>query len=136
LGLVVQLALAVGLGIGGHSQWERHTTAHYAIHRIERTAQIRRTQGYDLPVSKCYIASPTLPIGTRVQVRGLNTGATLLCYVADVSDPKDRYRHIHAKDKQGREIGQIEVGYWEALKLCGSVKLPNRDCITLTRKID
>lgn len=118
MGLASAALVVLALGVGG--PWERHTTAHYAPGLMERVAAKR-----GLPSSRCYIASPTIPIGTRVQVKGLNTGKTLLCYVADTSARQDRARHIRA--------GLIEVGYDEAEALCGSTKLRNDECVTLVR---
>lgn len=126
MGLIVTAAIAIGLGIGAEP-WHAHITAHYSPGVMERVVRVRRAQGYNLPPSPCYIASPTIPIGARVQVRGRNTGRTLLCYVADTSKPEHREGHIRR--------GLIEVGYPETEAICGSTKLRNDECPTLVRRL-
>lgn len=118
------LVLALGIGVG---EWEPRITAHYAPGVMERVVRVRLRQGYNLPPSPCYIASPTIPIGARVQVRGLNTGKTIMCYVADTSKPEHRAGHIRR--------GLIEVGYPETEAICGSYSLPNRGCRSLIRRL-
>lgn len=74
---------------------------------MERVARVR-----DLPQVGCMVSSPYWPIGTWVWVAGLNTGAVEHCRVTDVSQKKDRLRHIKT-----RRVA--ELGYNEALTICG-----------------
>jgi len=125
VGGLASAALILALGVGG--PWEARITAHYRPHLMQEVVANRRRRGWDIPRSGCYIAHPTLPIGARVQVKGLNTGAVLGCVVADTSAPADRARHIRA--------GLIETGYGEAEIICGSTELRNDECPSLVRRM-
>lgn len=119
-------ALILALGVGAEP-WHPHITAHYSPGVMERVVRVRNRQGYNLPLSPCYIASPTIPIGARVQVKGLNTGKTYICVVADTSRPEHRRGHIKRK--------LIEVGWKNTLAICGSYALPNRGCPSFVRRL-
>ena len=111
VGLVVKLVFLLSVGVG----WHDGIAAHYSPHLFERVAQRR-----GLPRADCFISSDWHAIGEWVVVHGRNTGRTLTCLVADVSRPRDRERHMRA--------GLFEVDAGSAIKLCGSLKLPNRQC--------
>jgi hypothetical protein len=76
----------------------------------------------------CLVSSAYDAIGTRLYVYGRNTGALRLCTVVDVSGPRDRARHRHT----GRII---ELGYSEALTLCGNMGKPT-DCPIVTIRLE
>lgn len=67
------------------------------------------------------VSSPTFPLGTRLYVYGVNTGALRLCTVVDVSQKRDRARHIRT-----RRI--VELDYAVARVICGSVSEPVVKC--------
>lgn len=113
MGLVAQLTMVLALGVGNVST--DGYAAHYADGLFERVA-IRR----GLPAASCYISSDWHAIGEWVLVDGLRTGQRLRCLVADVSQPRDRARHLRAR--------LFEVDFHSASVLCGSTKLPNRQC--------
>lgn len=111
-GLVVKMALVLGMGVGG---WQDGIAAHYSPGLFERVAARR-----GLPSAECYISSDWHPLGTFVLVYGGNTRASLVCQVTDVSQPRDRRRH--ARDRL------FEIDFHSAAVLCGSTELRNRDC--------
>ncbi len=138
--LVLCMALHMGDGPG---PWTGHYTAHYSKGLMERVAQKRH-----LPLSDCYMASPDIPIGTPVEVVGLNTGLGAICIVADTSQPWDKSRHQRTcqRDRRGRPIifrlksgeeircsGLIEINWGITKRLCGSTTLRNDECPTITR---
>ena len=58
------------------------------------------------------ISSPIYPVGTILWVYGANTDNLERCFVMDTSAPMDKQRHIRM-----RRV--IELGYNEALRMCG-----------------
>jgi hypothetical protein len=124
--LIAKAALILALGVW-QPTWDTRITAHYRPGLMEGVVEYRRERGWDIPLSNCYLAHPTLPIGEWVQVKGLNTGKTLMCVGADTSQDEDRERHIKAK--------LVEVGFDEAKILCGSTRLRNDECPTLIRRM-
>lgn len=112
-GLVVKAVLLLSIGTGG---WHDGIAAHYAPGLFQRVAARR-----GLPTDAgCYISSDWHDIGQWVVVYGRNTGRFVHCLVADVSHPRDRERHMRAS--------LFEVDFRAALTLCGSTRLPNRQC--------
>ena len=91
---------------------------------MERVSRVR-----DLPRVDCMVSSPRYPIGTWVWVYGYTTETLLRCRVTDVSadcdttgrgsPESDRQRHMRTKR-------EIEVGYTEALRLCGKAAMDKR----------
>ena len=65
------------------------------------------------------VASPREPIGTWLYVYGVNTDRLLRCRVTDVSHPRDVARHLKTKR-------EVELGYREALLLCGLAAMDDR----------
>src|SRR5512138_1361196 len=79
----------------------------------------RVSRNRDLPIVGCMVSSPRYPIGTWVWVWGSNTQTLLRCRVTDISHPRDRARHL----RTGREV---ELGYIEAVRLCGRRAMQDR----------
>jgi hypothetical protein len=92
---------------------------------MERVARNR-----DMPQEQCMVSSPIHPLGTWLWVYGKNTGNLELCFVTDISHPRDRERHIRT-----RRV--IELGYNEALRMCGRkhMKDPPTSCPVMTVKL-
>lgn len=86
----------------------------YAPGVMERVSRNR-----DLPIVGCMVSSPRYGIGTWVWVWGANTETLLRCRVTDISHPRDRARHF----RTGREV---ELGYTEAVRLCGKRAMKDR----------
>jgi hypothetical protein len=129
LAKVAAIVLWAGFAIGG---WEERITAHYGRTAMDTVLENRQTdyeqgRGPFIPRASCYIAHPTIPLGSWVQVRGRNTGKVRRCVVADVSAPEDRARHIGTK--------LIEIDWANTLTICGSRALPNRKCPSLVRRL-
>jgi hypothetical protein len=89
---------------------------HYNPGVMERVADNR-----GLPRTACMVSSPVYPVGTRVLVYGVATKVLLACRVTDVSAPKDRVRHIRT-----RRV--VELGFTEAVRLCGQTTEPPKKC--------
>jgi len=129
-GLAIKAALVLALGAQPHTytaqtatpiQWYDGIAAHYAPGVMER---VSRNRG--LLIVGCMIASPRHKIGQWVIVEGRNTGKRLRCRVTDTSAPVDKARHLRT--------GLFELDFRSAIALCGSSKLPNRQCpIRVTR---
>ena len=83
---------------------------------MERVAANRGMEPY-----ACMVSSPVWPLGTELWVFGHATGVLLRCEVYDVSAPADRARHIRT-----RRV--IEIGYANAMQICGSVTGSVREC--------
>ena len=103
MGLIVKLALALALGVGGERAW----AVRYAPGVMER---VSRTRG--LPIVGCMIAHPRMPIGSWLYISGIRTKASLWCRVTDTSQPQDRARHIAS--------GRIELDYGSSKLICGT----------------
>jgi hypothetical protein len=106
------MSLCLGAGSLG---WSDHIAAHYAPGYFARVAMRRQ-----LPQATCYVASPQHDIGSWLLVEGVKTGVRRRCLVADTSQPWDRQRHVRTR--------LIELDYDSAGAICGSTRLPNRDC--------
>ena len=102
--LLIELYIALAL-LGGEEM--SGYAPRYAPGVMERVARNR-----DLPAVECMVSSPYYEVGTWVWVWGKNTYSLHYCRVTDISAPKDRDRHIRTKRI-------IEVGYSEAIKICG-----------------
>lgn len=102
-----------------------YTSPYYAKGVMERVACNR-----DMSIVPCMIASPTIPIGTWVNVYGVNTGVVRECRVTDTSAQEDKARHI--------KLRRIELGYNEAISLCGkkAMKGPPEDCPILVFQVN
>jgi hypothetical protein len=120
VGLVAKMLMSFCLGAGS-LVWSDHIAAHYAPGYFARVAARRQ-----LPSAPCYVASPSHDIGSWLLVEGVRTGVQRLCLVADTSQPWDRARHLRAR--------LIELDYDSARAICGSTRLPNRDCPVRVRK--
>lgn len=131
MSLASAAALILALGVGG-GPWERRTTAHYgptAMNTVLQNRQdaYRKGEGPYIPPASCYIAHPSIPLGSWVQVWGIRTGKVRRCVVADTSAPEDRARHIRTK--------LIEIDWASTLTICGSRTLRNDECPTLIREV-
>lgn len=89
---------------------------HYSPGLMEKVADNR-----GLPRVACMVSSPIYPIGTRVMVYGVRTKTLLECRVTDISAPADRERHIRT-----RRV--VELGFTEAVRLCGQTTEPPGKC--------
>jgi hypothetical protein len=117
------MSLCLGAGSLG---WSDHIAAHYAPGYFGRVALYRQ-----LPKADCYVASPQHAIGSWLLIEGVKTGVRRRCLVADTSQPWDRQRHVRMR--------LIELDYASAGAICGSTRLPNRDCpvrVGLAQSID
>lgn len=128
MGLASAALVVLALGVGGG--WERRITAHYTERAMttvlrNRQADYEQGKGPFIPPASCYMAHPTAPLGTWMQIKGVRTGRVLRCVVADTSRDVDRARHIRTR--------LIEVDWGSALLLCGSRSLRNDECPTLVR---
>ena len=106
-------ALLIALSLSGgdlHSGY----APRYSPGVMERVARVR-----DLPPVDCMVSSPRYPIGSWVWVYGWNTDTLLHCRVTDVSQDRDRARHLRTKR-------EVELGYTEAQRLCGRQYLNHR----------
>ncbi len=75
----------------------------------------------DIEQTACMVSSPVYPLGTRLWVYGERTGALLRCTVVDVSQKRDKARHLRT-----RRV--VEVS-WEVTRvLCGTVKGSSSEC--------
>jgi hypothetical protein len=81
---------------------------------IERVSRHR-----DLPIVECMVSSPRYPIGTWIWIYGWNTDRLAHCRVTDVSQARDRARHLRTKR-------EVELGYPAALRLCGARAMRDR----------
>ena len=79
----------------------------------------------DLPQVACMVSSPTLPLGSWVWVYGVRTDTLLRCRVTDVSQPRDKARHL----RMGR---LVELAYEVTAQLCGSTRERVVDCPIVT----
>ena len=111
LELLYRLLIAAAL-LGG----EVHAgyAPRYAPGVMERVARVRGLE----PVG-CMVSSARYDVGTWLWVYGVNMDTLLHCRVTDVSQTRDRARHL----RTGREI---EAGYTEAERLCGASALDKR----------
>lgn len=109
--LLGQLLLLVALWGG-----EVHTgyAPRYSPGVMERVARNR-----DVPLVDCMVSSPRYPIGTWLHILGQNTNTELYCRVTDVSAERDRARHLRTRR-------EVELGYTEALRLCGKQHINHR----------
>ena len=114
VGLVAKVLMSLCLGAGSLG-WSDHIAAHYAPGYFARVAMRRQ-----LPQATCYVASPQHDIGSWLLVEGVKTGVRRRCLVADTSQPWDYERHVRMR--------LIELDYDSAGAICGSTRLPNRDC--------
>ena len=114
VGLVAKVLMSFCVGAGSFG-WSDHIAAHYAPGYFARVAAHRQ-----LPSASCYVASPSHDIGVWLLVEGVNTGVRRRCLVADTSQPWDRPHHLRLR--------LIELDYDSAGAICGSTRLPNRDC--------
>lgn len=67
----------------------RGYAAHYNVHRMEKTSQIR-----GMPLVKCMVATDLVPLGWEVDVMSLLTGEIKRCRGTDVSKDVDLPRHL------------------------------------------
>lgn len=109
--LLVELYIALAL-LGGEEM--SGYAPRYAPGVMERVSHNRR-----LPTVECMVSSPYYRVGTWVWVWGLNTNALERCRVTDVSQARDRERHIRTKRI-------VELGYTEALRFCGEEHMQHR----------
>lgn len=86
----------------------------YAPGVMERVSRVRH-----LPRVACMVSSPRYPIGTWLIVVGVNTNVVERCRVTDVSQTRDRARHLRTKR-------EVELGYTEALRICGQAAMRKR----------
>ena len=111
LELLYRLLIAVSL-LGG----EVHAgyAPRYSPGVMERVARVR-----DLAPVDCMVSSPRYDIGAWLWVYGANTGTLLRCRVTDVSQARDRARHLRTKR-------EVELGFEEARRLSGASALDKR----------
>lgn len=109
--LLVELYIALAL-LGGEEM--AGYAPRYSPGVMERVSRVR-----DLPTVECMVSSPYYPIGTWVWVWGRNTNALERCRVTDVSQTRDRDRHIRTKRV-------IEVGFNESIRICGEQFINDR----------
>lgn len=112
LELFARLLLAVAL-LGG--EIHEGFAPRYSPGVMERVARAR-----GLPYPACAVSSPYWPVGTRVWVYGVNVARLERCVVIDVSQARDRARHLRT-----RRVA--ELGAAEAARLCGNSGRPT-DC--------
>ena len=109
--LLVELYIALAL-LGGEEM--TGFAPRYSPGLMERVSRTR-----DLPPVACMVSSPVYAVGTWVWVWGQNTATVLYCRVTDVSHPRDVARHLRTKRV-------VELGYDEALALCGEAHINDR----------
>jgi hypothetical protein len=111
LELLYRLLIAASL-LGG----EVHAgyAPRYSPGVMERVARVR-----DLAPVDCMVSSPRYEVGAWIWVYGANTGTLLHCRVTDVSQTRDRARHLRTKR-------EVELGFEEAQRLCGASALDKR----------
>lgn len=100
-GLVAQAALLLALGQGDAGYATRYSPG--LMHRVASNRA--------MPVADCMVSDDLARLGTFVWVRGHNTGALLSCQVTDVSQARDRERHVKA--------GLVELDWASARRVCG-----------------
>ena len=81
---------------------------------MERVARVR-----DLSQVGCMVSSPRYQIGEWVWIYGLNTDTLLHCRITDVSQARDRARHLRTRR-------EAELSYPVALALCGRKHINHR----------
>lgn len=113
LDLILQLAMVLAM-CGADCQVG--VAPRYAPGLMERVADNR-----GMAHAACMVSSPTYPLGTRLMVYGVATHTLLDCVVTDVSHPRDRARHIRT-----RRV--VELGFIEAVRLCGQTTEPPGKC--------
>ncbi len=82
-------------------------------------AQVASRRG--MQPAACMVSSPVLPLGSWVYLYGINTGVLRYCLVVDVSEARDRARHIRT-----RRIA--EISYEVTHDLCGHTMEPVESC--------
>lgn len=111
LELLYRLLIAVSL-LGGEVQ--AGYAPRYSPGVMERVSRAR-----DLPLVACMVSSPRYAVGTWLWIYGSNTDTLLHCRVTDVSQTKDRQRHLRTRR-------EVELGYTEAQRLCGAGAMDKR----------
>lgn len=109
--LLYRLLIAVAL-FGG--EVHQGYAPRYSPGVMERVAARRGLE----PVG-CMVSSPRYDVGTWVYVYGFNTDTLLRCRITDVSQTRDRRRHLRTKR-------ETELGYTEARRLCGEAAMDKR----------
>lgn len=88
---------------------------------MERVSEVR-----DLPIVRCMMSHPTIPIGEWVLVSG-PTGVIVRVRVTDTSQLVDRARHIRMKT--------VEFSYECSFKICGEEwSGAGRDCPVIYKR--
>jgi hypothetical protein len=112
--------LMLALILGGSVR--QGVAPHYAENVMERVADHRKMER-----AGCMVSSPIYSLGEWVYVYGVRTGALRYCRVTDVSQTRDRARHI----RTGRII---EIDFENTLALCGSTReRPERCPVVVVR---
>ena len=80
----------------------------------------RAATNHGLPLASCMVSWDGAPLGTVVWVRSRATGALLDCQVSDLSQAKDRKRHVLAN--------LVELDYDSQALMCVDADGPWRAC--------
>ena len=101
----------------------------------------RMAKKHGIALDMCHISSAYYPIGTPIYVYGLNTGVLRWCIVSDVSadvDTTGRNSSESDRERHKRTKRIIEVGYAEALSLCGKAHIndPPKRCPVIVYKVE
>jgi hypothetical protein len=118
-GLILEAALLFSMGM----QIQTGYAVRYDPNVMERVAIVRGMEQQD-----CMVSSPVFDIGSWLYVYGKNTKQMLLCQVVDTSHPKDKPRHL-----QNNLI--VELGYNNAIPICGGLNVPRRDCAVIVSQV-
>lgn len=109
-GLIAGAALVLGLG---------HGEIRYAV-RYDPGLMAAMAYKRGVVASECYFAHPTLPIGSRAWITGVQTNHSELCVQADTSQSRDTTGRNSAESDRARHIRlrRVELGFSEALRIC------------------
>lgn len=84
----------------------RMISARYAPGVMHRVAKKR-----GIPIGACGMAFDGPPLGSLVRVEGERTGVARMCVVVDISQTRDRARHMRAR--------MVELDHSSARAICG-----------------
>lgn len=96
-----------------------HGELRYAV-RYDPELMAAMASKRGVAASECYFAHPTLPIGSRAWITGVQTNHSELCVQADTSAGVDTTGRNSAESDRARHIRlrRIELGYDDALRIC------------------
>lgn len=109
--MLVSLALACPpeqrvLALSAPLVTHRMISARYASGVMHRVARKR-----GIPIGECGMAFDGPPLGSIVRVEGERTGVARMCVVVDISQTRDRARHVKAR--------MVELDHQSARAICG-----------------